>query len=387
MRFLLPFMAAIAAVPTLAVAACEDLKARIADGMIAGGLRDFELEIVPIDAVDARTVVGQCEAGSKKIVYRRGGPAVGAAPKPPVAATRPPPSTSEPAARTVDTLSAKPIPKSPPVAPAASKPARSEAASKPFRDSLQQGGEGPLMILLPAGEFVMGSGLSAGIYREGPEHPVTVPAFALGRSEVTFDDYDLYAKANGRRIPDDGGLGRGNRPVVNVSWFEANEYVQWLSAQTGFAYRLPSEAEWEYAVRAGGKRGAPYSTGDCISGLKANFNDALPATFNNCPSSGISVGKAQPVGSYAPNGFGLYDMHGNVFEWTADCVHLGYERAPSDGSAWLQEADGNCTERILRGGSWQSGQVSVRSALRAALGPKEASGLIGFRVARSIPPK
>jgi formylglycine-generating enzyme required for sulfatase activity len=213
-----------------------------------------------------------------------------------------------------------------------------------------------------------------------------VAAFALARTEVVFEDYDRFAQASGRRPPDDDGQGRGTRPVVNVSWYDATEYAQWLSSQTGFTYRLPSEAEWEYAARAGGKRGAHYSTGDCISAQQANFNDAATTTFNNCPASSINLGKAQSVGSYAPNRFGLYDMHGNVFEWTADCLHLSYVQAPSDGSAWLEAADGNCGERMVRGGSWQSGQISVRSSLRAAIGFRSSSGLIGFRVARVTPP-
>jgi len=374
-RFLLPIVA-IASVPTLALAACEDLKARIAEGLTAKGMSGFQLDIVAIDAGDARAVVGRCEAGSKKILYSRGGTEdASMAPRPP-----------ETVARTVDVVPTKP---SPTDSPAVTKPTRSEPANQAFRDSLQQGGEGPLMVIIPTGEFMMGSAVTGSDrrYREAPEHRVSVVAFALARTEVTFDDYDRFAQANARRLPDDGGQGRGPRPVVNVSWYDAGEYAQWLSTQTGFSYRLPSEAEWEYAARAGGKRGAHYSTGDCISARQANFNDAQATTFNNCPASSISLGKAQSVGSYAPNGFGLYDMHGNVFEWTADCVHLSYERAPSDGRAWLQEADSNCGERIVRGGSWQSGQISVRSSLRAAIGSKDSSGLIGFRVARVIPPR
>jgi len=378
-RFLPPIVLAIASVPTLALAACDDLKMRIAEGLTAKGVSGFQLDIVAIDAVDARAVVGRCEAGSKKILYSRG--ETEGAPMAPRA-----PTTVAP---TVDAVPTKPSRMSVPDSSAVTKSTRSEQANKAFRDPLQQGGEGPLMVIIPTGEFMMGSTVR-GIdrrYRESPEHGVRVAAFALARTEVTFDDYDRFAQASGRRLPDDDGQGRGKRPVVNVSWYDASEYAQWLSAQTGFSYRLPSEAEWEYAARAGGKRGAAYSTGDCIAARQANFNDAPATTFNNCPASNISLGKAQSVGSYAPNGFGLYDMHGNVFEWAADCMHLGYEQAPSDGSAWLQEADGNCDQRIVRGGSWQSGQISVRSSLRAAIGSKDSSGLIGFRVARVISPQ
>jgi len=243
------------------------------------------------------------------------------------------------------------------------------------------------MVVIPAGEFMMGSSQPSldRRYSEGPEHPVKVAAFALARTEITYDDYDRFARATSRRLPDDAGQGRGSRPVVDVSWVDAAAYSQWLTAQTGFTYRLPSEAEWEYAARAGTKPGAPYGTGDCISARQANFNDAT-VQFNNCPSSGINVGRAQPVASYAANAYGVFDMHGNVFEWTADCVHLSYTDAPSDGSAWLQDAGGKCSERMVRGGSWQSGQIAVRAALRAAIGYGDSSGLIGFRVVRVLQP-
>jgi formylglycine-generating enzyme required for sulfatase activity len=260
---------------------------------------------------------------------------------------------------------------------------------KPLQDPLQIGDAmGPEMVVIPAGTFMMGS-TATGIdrrYRESPEHRVSLASFAMSRTEITFDDYDRFARATKRRMADDDGQGRGTHPVVDVNWIDATEYGQWLTAQTGFTYRLPSEAEWEYAARAGGKAGTAFSTGGCISAKQANFNDTAASVFNNCPSSNLNLGKAQPVASYAPNAFGLHDMHGNVFEWTADCVHLTYERAPSDGRIWLEEDGGNCGEHMVRGGSWQSGQISVRSSLRAAIGYADASGLIGFRIVRELAP-
>jgi formylglycine-generating enzyme required for sulfatase activity len=408
---------AISCVPAVAMATCEELKQRIADGMTAGGVTGFQLEIVAADQVDTRKVVGICEARTKKILYSKTlttgtSPATAAPQGPPREAAAKTgtaaPAASEPksnassvipaaphmAATQTGTVAAtlpagKPKMSSSSVAPAAPRvPAKPTRRGATFRDPLTEGGEGPVMVVIPAGEFSMGSA-QTGIdrrYGEGPVHRVKLPAFALARTETTFDDYDRFTKATGRRFADDGGLGRGTRPVVDVSWLDALAYTQWLTAQTGFTYRLPSEAEWEYAARAGGKPGAGYSTGDCISAKQANFNDAA-TPFNNCPTSSINLGKAQPVASYAPSAFGLYDMHGNVFEWTADCVHLNYEQAPSDGSAWLQEAGGKCSERMVRGGSWQSGQVSLRASLRAGIGYSDPSALIGFRVARVMQPQ
>jgi formylglycine-generating enzyme required for sulfatase activity len=371
------------AAPALAVAACEELKQRIAQGMAGGGLTDFQLDIVPTDQVDSRKVVGTCEADTKKILYSRA--STRGAAKPSAAALSAPTAAAAPTSPVAAALPAsKPAPSMGSVAPtpvrAVAKPDRGGAS---FRDVLSEGGEGPVMVVIRAGDFLMGSS-QTGIdrrYSEAPPHRVKVPAFALARTETTFDDYDRFAKATGRRMADDAGLGRGARPVVDVSWLDALAYTQWLTAQTGFTYRLPSEAEWEYAARAGSK--SAYHTGDCISAKQANFNDTA-TPFNNCPTSGINLGKAQPVASYPPSAFGLFDMHGNVFEWTGDCVHLNYENAPSDGSAWLQEGGGKCSERMVRGGSWQSGPVSVRASLRAGIGYSDPSALIGFRVARVV---
>jgi formylglycine-generating enzyme required for sulfatase activity len=410
---------AISCVPAVALATCEELKQRIADGMSGGGVTGFHLDIVPVDQVDERKVVGTCEARSKKILYSRtfttgtspasstlqssprmaaaqGNTAVAASPasKPTSNSSSVTPAAPRVAAAQTSTVAAVLPAVQPAMSSSSTTPAAARAMSKPtrrgatFRDPLSEGGEGPVMVVIPAGEFSMGSA-QTGIdrrYGEGPVHRVKLPAFALARTETTFDDYDRFTKATGRRLADDEGLGRGTRPVVDVSWLDALAYTQWLTAQTGFTYHLPSEAQWEYAARAGGKPGAAYGTGDCISAKQANFNDAA-TPFNNCPVSSINLGRAQAVASYAPSAFGLYDMHGNVFEWTADCVHLNYEQAPSDGSAWLQEAGGKCSERIVRGGSWQSGQVSVRASLRAGIGYSDPSALIGFRVARVLQPQ
>ncbi|MCB1947530.1 SUMF1/EgtB/PvdO family nonheme iron enzyme [Nitrosomonas sp.] len=243
------------------------------------------------------------------------------------------------------------------------------APGQTFRDKLKIGGEGPLMATIPAGRFLMGSPEDEQ-YRsdhEGPQHEVQIAQpFAMGVYAVTFDDYDDFCKHASRKIPVDEDWGRENRPVINVSWHGAQDYCAWLSEQTGRHYRLPSEAEWEYACRAG--KQTPYYTGANISLDQANFNR--------------NVGKTAPVGSYPPNDFGLYDMHGNVFEWCQDIRHKNYKGAPSDGSSWEK---GNSEYRVLRGGSWDDDPEGVRSSARSGNHPDDRDYNIGFRVLCSSP--
>ena len=160
--------------------------------------------------------------------------------------------------------------------------------------------------------------------------------------------------------------------MINVSWNDATEYVAWLSSQTGAEYRLPSEAEWEYAARAGSA--TKYSWGNEIGGNRANCGG------DNC---GDQWAYTAPVGSFAPNAFGLHDMHGNVIEWVEDCLNASYAGAPVDGSAWLS---GNCAVRVLRGGSWSGYPRSLRAAIRYWLISGYRDGLIGFRAARTLTP-
>ena len=165
---------------------------------------------------------------------------------------------------------------------------------------------------------------------------VTIPQpVALSVHEVTFEDYDRFTYPN---KVDDEGWGRGRRPVINVSWDDAQDYVAWLSARTGGAYRLPSEAEWEYAARAGTT--TKYSWGNEIGVNRANCG------ANRC---GDQWEYTAPAGSFRPNAFGLFDMHGNVWEWVQDCWQASHAGAPVDGSERLS---GDCAVRVLRGGSW-----------------------------------
>nr|MBX2855922.1 formylglycine-generating enzyme family protein [Paracoccaceae bacterium] len=200
-------------------------------------------------------------------------------------------------------------------------------AGTAFRDPLASGGDGPEMLIIPAGSFTMGSPLDEpGRYDwEGPQHQVRIARpFALGKYAVTFDDYDRYAAAAGVDKPEDEGWGRGRRPVINVTHMDADGYCRWLSEQTGAPYRLPSEAEWEYACRAGTT--TPYWWGRQITLDQANYSPAGRGKDGR--------GKTEPVEAFEPNPWGLHQMHGNVWEWCADHWHDSYRGAPTDGSAW-----------------------------------------------------
>jgi len=238
------------------------------------------------------------------------------------------------------------------------------------------------MVRIEGGCFMMGSPADEAERDsdEGPQHEVCLDTFEIGRYEVTFADWDACVADGGCSAwPDDEGWGRNRHPVINVSWQEAHDYIRWLNGKGGQrGYRLPSEAEWEYAARAGTT--TPYSTGPCISTDQANFDGTFE--YGDCPPpTQVDLHKTLPVGSYEPNPWGLYDMHGNVNELVADCWNDDYEGAPTDGSAW---EDGNCTRRVLRGGSWQGFPGYLRSAYRCRSGPAFGHRTIGFRLARTV---
>ena len=240
-----------------------------------------------------------------------------------------------------------------------------------FADALESGGQGPEMVVVPAGSFEMGCVSGEECYDdELPVHTVTISqAFAVARYEITFEDYGRFTSPN---EVNDEGWGRGRRPVVNVSWNDAKEYVAWLSSQTGQAYRLLSEAEWEYVARAGSTR--QFTWGSHIGEENANCG--------GCATE-WDFFQTAPAGSFAPNAFGLHDVHGNVWEWVEDCWNENYEGAPSDGSAWLS---GDCSRRILRGGSYDDFHYDLRSAVRFTNAPGERTKSLGFRVARTLEP-
>ena len=238
----------------------------------------------------------------------------------------------------------------------------------------------PEMIVVPAGSFLMGSPPDEeGRYGdEGPQHAVTIAQpFAAGVYEVTFAEFDACladADSGCVRWPSASGWGRGRRPVVDVNWADARSYAEWLSERTGERYRLLSEAEWEYAARAGTT--TPFHTGATISTDDANYRRR----------DGTARGRTLPVGSFDANAFGLHDMHGNVWEWVQDCWHNGYAGAPKDGSAWELPvgADRECSVRVLRGGTWDEGPWLLRSAYRGRAQAEIRASQAGFRVARTL---
>ncbi|MDP6803825.1 MAG: formylglycine-generating enzyme family protein [Rhodospirillales bacterium] len=235
----------------------------------------------------------------------------------------------------------------------------------------------PEMVVVPAGAFTLGSPASE-VPRdgdEGPQHPVTIARpFAVGRHEVTFAEWDACVADGGcgGYRPDDKGWGRGDRPAIYISWDDAKSYAAWLSQYTGKTYRLLSEAEWEYAARAG-------------TTTRFLWGDGVGRNLANCRGCGSPWDGQQtaPVGSFPVNGFGLHDMLGNVWEWVEDCWHRSYEGAPSDGSPWT--SGGDCANRVLRGGSWNFiGVWYARSVYRNRSFTVNRYINAGFRLARTL---
>ncbi len=228
----------------------------------------------------------------------------------------------------------------------------------------------PQMVKIPVGKFQMGDIQGSGSSDEKPVHWVTIKQpFFMSKYEVTFAEYDVFVEATGRKQLNDEGWGRGNRPVINVSWHDAVAYTTWLSQQTGEQYRLPSEAEWEYAARAGTK--TKYWWGNEIGKNKANCN--------RCDSQWDNEQTA-PLGSFSANQFGLYDTVGNVWEWCADNYQDSYNNFPTDGSVWEKSSK----YRVLRGSSWNNNPVNTRASDRVRYDPDYMFSNVGFRVVRTF---
>lgn len=280
----------------------------------------------------------------------------------------------------------------------------------------------PTMMKVPAGTFTMGSTASernreqATSYddpdakdaakREQPRHSVTIKsAFALGQFAVTRGEFATFVRETGYDPPvscyavnhdnsgwrNPGYAQTDQHPVVCVSFEDAQHYVQWLSTKAGKSYRLPTEAEWEYAARAGTTTARFWGDGRDHACDFANAADFTLAEFEGADKSNREdyfqcrdgYARTAPVGSFRPNAFGLYDMLGNVWQLTEDCLHESYDGAPSDGSAWMS---GDCTRRMVRGGEWVSPPFAVRSAHRSAVGPDVREDSVGFRVVRALTP-
>jgi len=243
-----------------------------------------------------------------------------------------------------------------------------------FRDLLIGGGFGPDLVIVQGGVFRHGDLSGGGDGDEKPIRAITLASpFAIGVYEVTFEQFDLFCEATERDKPDDSGWGRGNRPVINVSWEDAQAYTDWLSQQTGQTYRLPSDTEWEYAAR-GGTRSRFWW------GMEVGEDKA------NCAGCGSlwDAERTADVGRFAPNPFGLYDTAGNVFEWAADCYHDSFAQAPRNGKPL--EKEGGCGKRVIRGGAWSFPPKEIRSANRWRDFPTRSSDDTGFRVLRELTP-
>ena len=249
-------------------------------------------------------------------------------------------------------------------------PADESTPGRTFRDCE----DCPEMVVVPAGKFMMGT--DGGDADERPAHEVVIAKpFAVGKFEVTADEYAACVAVDACRDPSLGYNkgARGRRPANDMAWFDAKNYVGWLAKKTGKPYRLLTEAEWEYAARAGTT--TKYAFGDTITHEQANFSFGKP-----------NEGGTKVVGSYPPNAWGLYDMHGNVWEWVEDCYEVNYEfngkKVPADGSAYVFPG---CPTRVMRGGSWDYPADEIRSSIRYAVKPLQRmfdEG--GFRVARSL---
>jgi formylglycine-generating enzyme required for sulfatase activity len=296
--------------------------------------------------------------------------AAGLGSDPPMPGTSPKPQTAAPA----ESARAP----SAPLADAASteEPASEQKADEPrvlpprrgVRDRLQGGGLGPTMTAVGSGTFTMGSDAIRLHPDESPPHEVTVARFLIAVTEITYADYERFAQGTGARLPNDFGWGRGQHPVADVSWEDAAAYTQWLSRQTGRRYRLPSEAEWEYAAR-----------GDS---LKTYWWGSEPEVARAvCFDCGTRWDdrKAAPVASLAPNPFGLYDTAGNVMEWVGDCWTGDYAGASADART---RTDGDCRFRVARGGAFNKPATAMRSAARYRFVPETRIDMLGFRVVR-----
>ncbi|RKZ72638.1 MAG: formylglycine-generating enzyme family protein [Gammaproteobacteria bacterium] len=235
-----------------------------------------------------------------------------------------------------------------------------------FTDRLQDGSSGPEMVVIPAGQFRMGDIQGGGSSDEKPVHRVNVEQFAMGKYEVTFAEYDKFAQATRQKKPSDEGWGRGNRPVINVSWHDAVAYVEWLTQQTGKQYRLPTEAEWEYAARAG--TDTKYWWGNDIGSNKANCNNSYCKDRFEYTS---------PVGSFNSNPFDLYDTVGNVWEWTCSEYENKY-----NGKEKKCTSKNRAMQPVVRDGSWSDVAGGVRTADRGRNSHDYRDSVVGFRLAR-----
>jgi formylglycine-generating enzyme required for sulfatase activity len=335
---------------------------------------------------------------------------VATAPAPsPSPAASPPPAPAQPSTQVAVAVPPEPVTPLQPVEPAVvTVPSPQVTPEHKPGETFKDCENCPEMVVVPAGEFTMGSPPSEKDREseEGPQHDVSIPApFAVGKFELTKDQFDAFVndsgygagskcwtyengkflERTGRSFRNPGFKQGGNEPVTCINWDDAKAYSAWLSKKTGKSYRLPSEAEWEYAARAGSQLRlvSAKSEGDlCHYGNGADLT--AKKTFKDWPGANCSDSYVYtaPVGSFAANDFGLHDMQGNVFEWVEDCHHDSYNGAPSDGSAWV--SGGDCSKRVLRGGSWDGYPRYLRPAFRFRNRAVNRYITFGFRLARTL---
>lgn len=292
--------------------------------------------------------------------------------KTPPEKTRPaPPPKAEPERKRTPPVAKEPppAPKEAPAqaAPAPVEPVPDKPPPKTASGEVRDCPTCPVLVSLPAGAFTMGA--NAGDPSEKPAHRVSIGApFAIGKYEVTMEQWNACTEAGA--CPRLSAGSAGNTPVRDVSWDDAQQFVKWLSSTTGKTYRLPSEAEWEYAARGG--TSSRFWWGEQMKPGNANCKD--------CGDPWSADGPAK-VGSFAANPYGLHDVNGSVWEWVADCWHNSYKGAPSDGRPW--DAPG-CRERVIRGGSWRDGASYMPSSTRFKYGASVRHSQNGFRVARDM---
>lgn len=232
----------------------------------------------------------------------------------------------------------------------------------------------PELLKIPAGSVIIGNNSNA---HTSPAHLVTVSkAFAMSKFEITFEEYDQFATDTNRPLPGDNGWGRGTRPVMHVSWGDAQSYVEWLSKKTGRKFRLPTEAEWEYASRAGSNAAFWWGDNEADAKGKANCRRGCFSSY-----SGLFGSKTAPVGKFSPNEFGLYDMAGNVSEWTQDCYKENYESAPNTSKAVEEK---NCAARVIRGGSTKDNVQHLTNFARDSVPTGFMNETLGIRIVMEI---
>jgi serine/threonine-protein kinase PpkA len=236
------------------------------------------------------------------------------------------------------------------------------------------GKNAPALIRIPAGSFIMGDDSNM---HTAPAHKVTLSkAFAISKYEITFEEYDFFAQSTGKPLPGDNGWGREDRPIIHVSWEDANAYARWLSKTTGKKFRLPTEAEWEYVARAGSTTRFWWGDNELDAKGKANCRRGCSSSF-----SGLFGSKTAPVGSYPPNPFGVYDTAGNVSEWVQDCYEENYTEANSNGSAYEHK---QCQGRVVRGGSTKDNVQRLSSSARDNIPSGYLNETLGFRLVMEL---